>query len=118
MDKINDNILRDSLKQTKIQASDNLKYRIMQQVQTEAMLKSKVKKRPSFSIVKSFVTTLATAYLLIGALWIYIYRIAEPAPNNDSMFYISVMSISGLCFIFWAICMWDNIRVLRGAGKQ
>lgn len=117
MDNKNSNMKRDDdlkklLSGTKIKASENLKYRIMQQIETEnALARKKSKARP---VLGSMFSIFGVMYALIAVVGIGIYTTIGSEALMTSTFFLPLIFISSVCGLYWLITVFDDRRKARG----
>lgn len=118
--KKNDNImqddkLKDLLSGTKIKAGENLKYRIMQQIETESLLISQKKKEKKINIqIKTILTLIVVMYTLIlgiaGLVYLSMGREALLSPE----FIMAATFITVITVVIGTISYIDtNLRVTK-----
>lgn len=91
---IEDEKLKDLLSGTRLKASDNLKYRIMQQIETEVALSKKVTTKKHESVLGNFFSIYGIAYALIIIIGISLYMSGgEESLLSDSFFGIAILII-------------------------
>lgn len=111
--------IRQLMQSVKQKAPENLKYRIMQQIETEEALKRKVKSSPSpsqSSVVHDFLRIFGTMYallaLLIGAA--YAWKGREFVTSSQ---FLGILCLITVVFaLFWLITQIDA-RVQRKRKK-
>lgn len=109
-----DEILKELLSGTKLKASDNLKYRIMQQVETEtALSRKKAKSNGGESVLGNLLSVYGVVYALlfiIGGAFYFLY-------GKDSLLSSSFLSLAILIITvgsaFLAITFIDNRRQMH-----
>ena len=104
-----DDRLKDLLSGSKIKASENLKYRIMHQIETEKCLsrEQKSKERP---ILGSMFSIFGIMYALIALIGFGIYHTLGSEALLSTTFYLPVIFISFVCGLFWLITVLDERR--------
>lgn len=104
-----DDPFKDLLSGTRLKAGENLKYRIMQQVETEkALLPQKVKSnRP---LVSSMFSTFGVMYLLIAMIGFGVYLTGGQSALESAAFFLPVILIASVCSFFWMISAYDDRR--------
>lgn len=105
---IRDDKLRSLLGSTKIEASENLKFRIMHQIEAEKLLIRKKDKRAR-SIWGNF-SILGIMYAIIAAIGVIVYFVDGESALNTSVFFIPVLFISAICGMFFLISTFDDRR--------
>jgi len=106
---IEDKQLRKILSDTKLEASDSLRFRIMQQIQTEKLLVRK-KEKTSFSAVKNMLSIFGVMYALIAAIIGAIYFTAGSEGLKTSYFYFVTVLVTFICSMFWLLSIFDEQR--------
>lgn len=106
-----DEELKRLLSGTKMKASENLKYRIMQQIETEnALSRKKAKSRPVFG---SMFSIFGIMYALIAVVGIAIYTSAGSDALFSSTFFFPAIFISSICGLYWLITVFDDRRKVK-----
>lgn len=106
-----DDKLKDLLSGTKLKASENLKYRIMQQIETESALSRKKVKAPKAQpLIGSMVTIFGVMYALIILVALGVYLTAGSDALLSGVFYLPAILIASVCGIFWMITTLDERR--------
>lgn len=107
----NDDKIREILSGTKVKAGENLKYRVMQQIETEkALAPVKKKKVTSLSPVWSMLTIFGVMYVLIGMIALFIYLHAGTDALATPMFFLPVLLIGAVCTMFLGVTVYDERR--------
>jgi len=115
---IQDEKIKELLSGTKLKASDNLKYRIMQQIQTESALsKKKLKAKSSESIWSNLIPVFGVMYLLIIGLGLGMYFTSGKEGLLSPTFFAVTIMIITICSAFLAITFYDNKRRLKQKDK-
>lgn len=111
-------IIKDLMKESVVTPSDNLKYRIMHQIQTEKSLttqtsKSKYINQPN--VIKSFGIIFGITYLLIIVLFA-IFKLTQGSQILSSNFFITIVLIlSVTASSVWFFVQLDNwLRIKKG----
>jgi len=104
-----DDKLREIFSGTKIKAGENLKYRIMQQIATESVLKQAHKKERKINLqIKTILTLAGAMYALLlvvaGAAFLY----AGKEALMTSEFFMSVIFIAVITATLGAISYFDT----------
>lgn len=117
---IQDKKIQDLLAGSKMQASENLKFRIMQQIETEAALaRKKAKKGTSIKpLLDNMFTIFGVMYALIAAIGFYTYSNSGMEGLMSASFYVPVILVSAVCSVFWMISMYDDRRRSKINEKQ
>ena len=111
---IQDEKIKEILSLSKIKAGKNLKYRVMQQIETESVFSAKKVKSKNLRplIVNSFlIIGVMYALVVLVALGIFITRGVEAL--NSLSFFAPVIMISTVCSMFWMISMFDDKRRIK-----
>lgn len=109
-----DDKLKNLLSGTKLKASENLKYRIMQQIETEnALLKKKAETPKAQPFIGNMVTIFGVMYALIALVALGIYLTAGSEALLSGIFYLPVIFIASVCGMFWMITMFDERRKMK-----
>lgn len=111
-----DQNIRELLSGAKMKAGDNLKFRIMQQIETEKALIPK-KNTSSRPIIKNMVTIFGVMYMLIAGIGLFIYTKSGAGALNSLSFLLPVILISCVCSIFWMISIYDDRRRSKQKAK-
>ena len=118
MDKENlkrqDDIMRKLFAGTKIKAGENLKYRIMQQVETESIFAAKKSKNRSVvPFIGNMLLVFGVMYALIIIYGISVYLTGGLKELESVTFFIPVIMIASVCVFFWMISACDDKRRLK-----
>jgi Trk-type K+ transport system membrane component len=105
MNNMQDDKLKDLLAGTNVKAGENLKYRIMQQIETEKAL-SRKKVRSSRPLVGNTITTLGIIYILIAIVGTSAFFTG----GKEVSFFASSILIASAGSIFWMISVFDERR--------
>lgn len=106
---ISDNKFRELLSGSKMKAGENLKYRIMQQIETEKAL-SRKKKPDTSPLIGNMLSIFGIMYVLIAIVGISIYFSYGKGALESLMFFIPVILIASVCSMFWMISAYDDRR--------
>lgn len=106
---ISDNQLKEILTETKIKAGENLKYRIMQQIETEKALAPQ-KTKNSIPLIGNMFSIFGIMYALIAVIGIGVYFTGGKNALESMTFALPVMLIASVCCIFWMISTFDDQR--------
>ena len=109
---IKDDKFRDIFAGTKIHAGENLKYRIMQQIETEKAL-SPQKVKSSIPLIGNMLTVFGVMYALIAVIGIGIYMSEGKNVLESISFLLPVFLVILICSIFWMISVYDDRRRSR-----
>ncbi len=106
---IGDKQFRKILSETKLTANDNLKFRIMQQIETEKAL-SRQKSKQSFSVLKNMLSVFGVMYAIIAIVGLGIYMMYGKEGIESTSTYLIVILIASVCSMFWMISVLDEKR--------
>lgn len=112
-----DDKLKALLSGTKIKASDNLKFRIMQQINTEKAL-SRKKATQSRPVLSNMFTVFGIMYAIIAVIGFGIYSSAGMEGLSSTSFYIPVILVSSICAMYWTITSLDDRRQSKKHIKE
>ena len=104
-----DALFKEILSGTKMQAGENLKFRIMQQIQTEAAFSRKKKTVASPQIGNMF-SIFGVMYALIVVVGLGIYFMGGKSALESVLFFLPVILIASVCGMFWMISTYDDRR--------
>ena len=104
-----DDKIKDLLSGTKIKAGENLKFRIMQQIETENAL-SRKKVTNTRPILGNMLTIFGVMYLLIAIVAIFIYSSSGKGALETTTFMIPAILIASVCGMFLTISVYDDRR--------
>lgn len=110
-DKINikEDIFRDILAGTKIKAGENLKYRIMQQIETEKAL-SPQKIKNNAPLIGNMFSILGIMYAIIAMIGIGVYMTQGKSAMESMTILLPVALVVSICSVFWLISVYDDRR--------
>lgn len=106
---IEDNQMRRIFSGTGINASDNLKFRIMQQIETEKAL-SRKKAKNGFSVIKNMLSVYGVMYGIIIVLAVSVYSMYGKTILESTAMLLLVLLIVSVCGMFWMISIFDEKR--------
>lgn len=99
---------------TKIKAGENLKYRIMQQIETESVLYGKkAKNRNVVPLIKNILSVFVIMYALIALTAAGVYATGGISALKSVTFFIPVILIASVCGLFLMISVLDDRRRSR-----
>ena len=99
---------------TKIKAGENLKYRIMQQIETESVLIGKKSKGKSLMpLVWNMLSVFGVMYALIALVAAGVYFTGGKSALESITFLIPVVFIASICGFFLMISVFDDRRRSR-----
>lgn len=116
-DNIQDRQIRQILSDTKISANDNLKFRIMQQIETETTLaKRNVKKNPLRigSLLSTFGVIYGSILLLIGLIY-FAYGLDT---LTSTTVLATIASIAAVGSVLWMILVFDEKMRAKRNNKE
>ena len=112
--KIQDDKIKEILSLSKVRAGENLKYRIMQQIETESVLSAKkAKNRNMMPLIGNSFITMGIMYALILMMAIGFYVMGGVNSLNSFTFFMPVIMISLVCSMFWLISIYDDKRRIK-----
>ncbi len=100
---------RNLFSETKEQASENLKYRIMQQIETESALSRKNIKAKS-SVFSTIFPILGIMYAVVCVLLVGMYLLYGVQALSSSSVYIPVISVVSIFSVYLLISAFDEKR--------
>lgn len=105
----NDELIRQLMQSTKLSAPENLKHRIMHQIETEkALTPQRVKpKRQSASMLKDFRSIFGIMYLLLFGLSIFTVIFGGTKALASTQFILLASLVSVVFISFWGITRLD-----------
>ncbi|MFV0535869.1 MAG: hypothetical protein ACK5M3_00690 [Dysgonomonas sp.] len=109
MNNMHDDKLKDLLFGTNVKAGENLKYRIMQQIETEKALSHK-KVNSSRPLVGNTITILGVIYILIAIVGVSTFFTGGKEALNSISFLAPIILIASAGSIFWMISVFDERR--------
>lgn len=107
--KIQDDKIKDLLSGSTLKASDNLKYRIMHQIEAEKALAPKKATASRFPL-ENMLSIFGIMYALIAVVGLVVYFTSGAESLLSAAFYIPALSIASICMMFWAISVFDDKR--------
>lgn len=105
-----DELIRQLMQSAKKQAPENLKYRIMQQIETESTLTRKpisASKREGF-VLKDFIGIFSTMYIVLGIFIVGSILLKGKAVLTSSGFIWMIVLISSVFSLFWLMTRVDE----------
>ncbi|NDV77958.1 hypothetical protein [Dysgonomonas sp. 511] len=119
MDKNNiqpyDDMMKDLLSGSKMKASENLKFRIMQQIETEKALAPK-KVSSAQPVINNMFAIFGIMYAIIGILGFYIYSSGGMDALLSVKFFVPALFVFAICGMYWMLTAYDERR--RSRQKQ
>lgn len=117
VNKKNEDQLRSLFSETKDHASENLKYRIMQQIQTEAALSRKITENKG-SVFSAILPVLGIMYLIVAVILLIVYLVYGSEALYSSTVYVPVLSVASVCSIYLLISAFDEKRRIELKSKK
>lgn len=111
-----DALFKEILSGTKMKAGENLKFRIMQQIQTETAL-SRKKKEASRPLIGNMFSIFGVMYALIVAVGLGVYFMGGVSALESLLFFLPVILIASVCGMFWMISAYDDRRRSKHKAK-
>ncbi|MDR2916395.1 MAG: hypothetical protein LBV74_16470 [Tannerella sp.] len=112
--KMQDDPVRKLFSGTKIKAGDNLKYRIMQQIETESALSVKKSKSKSlFPLIGNMFSVFGVMYALIVLVAIGVVLVGGVEALSSLTFFVPIIMIASVCGLFLMISVYDDKRRLK-----
>lgn len=106
---MHDDGFREPLSSTKMKARENLKFRIMQQIETEKALSQK-KKTDTSPLIGNMLSVFGVMYALIAIVGLGVYFSGGKSALESVTFFIPVILIASVCSMFWMISTYDDRR--------
>lgn len=105
-----ENIIREMMQGAKVKASDNLKYRIMQQIETEkALTPSKINgRRESGNVLKEFGAIFGTMYAVLAVMIAATYFLFGQEYLFSPQFLGTVILVASIFSLLWLISRLDS----------
>ena len=114
-----DDDIRKLFSGVKIKAGENLKYRIMQQIETESVLTAKKSKSQNLiPLVGNTVLVFGLMYVLMILVAIGVYAMGGVEALNSLTFFVPVVMIFFICSMFWLISILDDKRRFKQIEKS
>lgn len=105
-----DKLFREIITETQIEAGDNLKFRIMQQITTEESLIKKQKVINTCSTLKSVLVVLGGMYTFILCIILGSYVLYGESSLKSLGLQLSIISIASICSFLCFIFVYDERR--------
>lgn len=109
---------------SKIKAPENLKYRIMHQIETENVLtrqknsKQASTNKASANVLKDLTTIFGTMYAVLAVITAIAYFLLGEAFLNSPQFWGSIIFVGSIFSLFWLISRLDaNLKEKRFANE-
>ena len=117
--KMQDDKIREFFSESKIKAGENLKYRIMQQIETEsAFAAKKSKSKAMMPLIGNTVLVFFVMYMLIILTGVGVYLTGGMEAMNSLTFFVPVIMISLVCSMFWMISVYDDKRRFKQMNQS
>ncbi len=106
--------MREAIKESKLKASENLKYRIINQIETEESLKHKQIdhpnriKRDSSNILKDFGYLFGTMYVIIALITLFFYITEGQESLYTSQYLSIIIFVASIFSILWMFSRLDT----------
>lgn len=114
-----DNKLKDLFSASKIKASDNLQFRVMQQIATEhSLVKIKRKEQRIGAKIKSVTTLIGVMYGLIAVCAVFAFLYGGRTALLSQEFIMSVVSITAVSTAFGLINILEMNRLNKKHQKD
>ena len=114
-----DDDLRKIFAGTKVRASENLKYRIMQQIETESVFtRKKAESKNIVTSIRGVVSVLGVMYLLISLVCVGIFLTGGIEALTSLEYFIPVIMISLVCCTFLLITVLDDKRHYKSTSSS
>lgn len=109
----NKNIQEEELKRilsnSALKASDNLKYRIMNQIEVEKIV-FKERKTDARPFVANMFSVFGIMYLFIAIVGAIVYFSGGKEALCSAAFFTPIILIASVCSVFWMISTYDDKR--------
>lgn len=106
---MHDDKFSELLSGTKMKAGVNLKFRIMQQIETEKAL-SRKKKTDTSPLIGNMLSIFGIMYALIAIVGLGVYFSGGKNALESVTFFIPIILIASVCSMFWMISTYDDRR--------
>ena len=115
-----DDAIRKLFSRTTIHAGENLKYRIMQQIETESLFSvKKAENKNTVASIKSMLSVFGVMYALIAIVGIGTYMTGGIEALKSAAFFAPIILISSVCCLFLMISIFDDkLRSKRTKQNQ
>lgn len=107
-----DRKIKELLSGTKIKAGDNLKYRIMHQIQAEQALSRKASKK-SMPLLRNIIPVMVVMYILIVGIIVVNYALKGSQILESVTFFMPILLVSLVGSLFWIVSCLDDSRRSR-----
>lgn len=114
---IHDEKFREVLSDTKMRAGENLKFRIMQQIETEKALSQK-KNSDASPLVGNMLSIFGIMYALIIIVGLSVYFSGGRSALDSLAFFAPIVIVASICSIFWMISTYDDHRRSKQKGHK
>lgn len=104
-----DDKLKELLSGSGMKASENLKFRIMHQIEAEKSL-SRKEKPDTRPFITNMFSIFGVMYLLIAIVGLTVYFMGGKSALESVVFFVPVILIASVCAMFWLISAYDDRR--------
>lgn len=117
--KMQDDQIRKLFSSAKVKAGENLKYRIMQQIETEhAFSVKKANSKNLLPLIGNMLSVFGIMYALIIFVGIGVFLMGGIEALKSLTFLVPVIMISSVCGLFWMISAYDDKRRFKHAKQH
>ena len=117
--KMQDDKIKEILSLSKVKAGENLKYRIMQQIETESVLSAKkLKSKNVIPLIGNTFLIFGVMYALIVFTIIAIFLTGGVDAIKSLTFFVPVVMITIVCSMFWIISLYDDKRRFKQENQS
>ena len=104
-----DDTIRKLFAETTVHAGENLKYRIMQQIETESLFSvKKAESKNTVASIRSMLSVFGVMYVLIVIVGIGAYIAGGIDALKSITFFAPIILISSVCCLFLMISIFDD----------
>jgi len=114
---IEDKQMRQLFSGTEMRASDNLKFRIMQQIETEKSLARK-KSKNNYPVLKSMLSVYGIMYSVLAILVLGVYLMYGKEVLESASTFLYIILVVSVFSIFWTISLYDENRRKKKRNKE
>lgn len=111
-----EDVLKQIIADSKLKASDNLKYRIMHQIEVEKTV-FRDRKPDVRPFVANMFFVFGIMYLLIAIIGGLVYFGGGKEALSSIAFFIPAILIASVCGVFWVISIYDDRRMNKKNSK-
>ena len=109
-----DDMIKDIISLSKVKAGENLKFRIMQQIETESVFSAKkVKSGSLVPLINNSFLIFGVMYALIVLTVICVFLVGGLESLKSLTFFAPIIMISIVCSMFWLISIYDDKRRIK-----